>query len=363
MKSKPLFDNLKTKLFRVFLIIYATIYAIILLLGIYSAFKISNLTYTILLFIVIFILTVIPIIYLYYLEKVLDPINHINEYIKNLSTFRYYKKKEYTNINEYRLILDNIYTLSNLLEETKLNYEQYKNRINDLNSKKEIIELQERDLIYSISHELKTPLSIIEAGACAILDGIYEGEDAINELNEIVNQCKISVSMIQDVLNVFKLERSDFKLNNEIFNLKDLTLEKLKAFDELFKKYKSNLILNLSDANIYADKKQIGTVLSNVINNAITNSPIESDIIINVKARGNEAIFDITNTNVSIPEEKLNHIFEPFVKIDESHTKKDHKGNGLGLYIVKQIMNKYNYDFGIINVENGVKFFFVGTNK
>ena len=98
MKSKPLFDNLKTKLFRVFLIIYATIYAIILLLGIYSAFKISNLTYTILLFIVIFILTVIPIIYLYYLEKVLDPINHINEYIKNLSTFRYYKKKEYTNI-------------------------------------------------------------------------------------------------------------------------------------------------------------------------------------------------------------------------------------------------------------------------
>jgi signal transduction histidine kinase len=145
--------------------------------------------------------------------------------------------------------------------------------------------------------------------------------------------------------------------------LKDLTLEKLKAFDELFKKYKSNLILNLSDANIYADKKQIGTVLSNVINNAITNSPIESDIIINVKARGNEAIFDITNTNVSIPEEKLNHIFEPFVKIDESHTKKDHKGNGLGLYIVKQIMNKYNYDFGIINVENGVKFFFVGTNK
>ena len=363
MKNKQLFESLKVKLFRSFLIAFSILYIVTLILAISSAIWFKNRLYTITCIVIMFLLTIIPVVYMYYLKLLLDPLAKINDYIKMLSTFRYYKKKEYTNVEDYRILLDNISLLSNLLEETKLNYEQYKNRINDLNSKREIIELQERDLIYSISHELKTPLSIIEAGACAILDGIYEGEEATNELNEIVNECKISVSMIQDVLNVFKLERSDFKLDNELFNLTDLVNEKLKSFDELFKKYKTNLILNFSPAFIYADKKQIGTVLSNVINNAITNSPIGSDILINVSQKGNEAIFDITNSNSSIPEEKIDHIFEPFIKIDESHTKKEHKGNGLGLYIVKQILNKFNYDFGIMNVKNGVKFFFVGSKK
>jgi signal transduction histidine kinase len=111
---------------------------------------------------------------------------------------------------------------------------------------------------------------------------------------------------------------------------------------------------------MYADKTQISTVLSNVIQNAITNSIPNSDIIITVKKVGKEAIFEIINTNAQIPDDKINHIFEPFVKIDESHTKKDYKGNGLGLYIVKQILTKYGFDFGIVNVKNGVKFYFVG---
>jgi len=357
------FDTLSTKIFKSFLIPFAFLYLMLLLLGITSALAYKNLAYTITMIIIIFLATLIPVVYLFYINHLVNPLHKINRYINNLSTFSYYKEKEFTNVEDFRLLLDNITNLSNLLEETKLNYEQYRLRINDLNSNKERVELQERDLIYSISHELKTPLSIIEAGAYAILDGIYEGEEAKKELEQIVSECSLSISMIQDVLNVFKLNRTDFKLNNEKFNLKDLVLEKLDGFNELFKKYNHKLTINLDDVNVYADKKQIGTVLSNVINNSITNSPESSEIIINIKKIGHEAIFDITNTNSSIPDEKLNHIFEPFVKIDESHQKKENKGNGLGLYIVKQILNRYNYDFGIINVDNGVKFYMICKNK
>ena len=362
-KNSIKLDSLEKKLFRIYLFSYIALYIVILTFAITTAISNKNLIYAISMIILLLIVTIIPVVFLYMVVKTIEPIKKISEYITNLSTFKYYKKKEYTDIEDYRKLLDAIYNLSDILEETKLNYERYKLRINDINNKKELIELQEKDLIYSISHELKTPISIIEAGAYAILDGIYEGEEEKNELEQIIYQCQLSISMIQDVLNVFKLSRSDFKLNNESFNLKDLIEEKLKAFTDLFSKYNQKLYLDITDANIYADRLQISTVLSNVIQNAITNSPKGSEIYINLKKFGKETIFEIINTNVNIPENKLTNIFEPFVKVDESHTKKEYKGNGLGLYITKQILSKFNFDYGILNIDNGVKFYFIGVDK
>jgi len=363
MENKIKLDSLEKKIFRAYLFSYIFIYIIVVSFCIATSIQIKNIFYSITMIIIVLLLTVSPIIYLFYIDKILHPLKKINYYLSSLKTFQYYKKKEYTDIEDYRLLLDEIYNLSNILEETKLNYERYKLRINSLNKNKEFVELQEKDLIYSISHELKTPISIIEAGAYAILDGIYEGEDEKHELEQIIYQCQLSISMIQDVLNVFKLSRSDFKITKTTFLLKDLVNEKIKSFNDLFQKYNHKLIVNLDDASIYADRDQISTVLSNVIQNAITNSPHGSEIIINIKKIGKETIFEITNTNVNIPEEKIAHIFEPFVKLDESHTKKEYKGNGLGLYITKQILSKFNFDYGIVNVENGVKFYFIALEK
>ncbi|MCR5786322.1 MAG: HAMP domain-containing histidine kinase [Acholeplasmatales bacterium] len=357
------FDSLKRKILTPYFITYGTCYILFLIPSIISAVEMKNIAYTICILLILLIFTISPVIYTFCVLHYLKPINKINQYIQDLSQFKYYKKKEFSDIKEYKELLTNISILSSLLEETKLNYERYKARINDYNNKKMTIELQEKDLIYSISHELKTPISIIEAGTYAILDGIYEGDEEKEQLNQILKQCDLSISMIQSVLNVFKLNRSDFKLNDEKFDLSKLVNDKVKAFEDLFIKYNQKLVLNTEEAFLYADKVQISTVLSNVIQNAITNSEPGSEIIINVKKIGKETIFDVTNTNAQIPENKINHIFEPFIKIDESHTKKDYKGNGLGLYIVKQILNKYNYEFGIINVVNGVKFYFIGKTK
>jgi len=362
--NKYKFETLSDKIIKLFLFSYGLLYLIILSFCIATSVINKNLVYLISILIVLLFITILPVIVCYIIKSLLSPLSEINRYIQNLSQFKYYKNKHFFDIDEYNAIFNSIKNLSDILEETKLNYETYRKRINDYNTKKQIIEIQEKDLIYSISHELKTPISIIETGAYAIIDGIYEGEEAKKELEIIIEQCKVSISMIQSVLNVFKLSQEDFASKKVSYSLSDQVNSKINDFSDMIKKFNHKLTTNIeADVSISAVESQIGTVLSNSIQNAITYSPESSEIIISVKSVGNDSIFEIINTNVNIDETKLAHIFEPFTKVDESHTKKNYTGNGLGLYINKQILKKMNFDFGMINIENGVKFYFVGKKK
>lgn len=358
------FDSLKHKIIKLFLLSYGLLYIILLNFFIATVIINKNLIYLVSMVIVLLVITLIPIIVCYIINNLLSPLDDLNRYIQMLAQFKYCKIKNFYDVDEYNKMFKNIKLLSDVLEETKLNYETYRLRINEYNKRRESIELQEKDLIYSISHELKTPISIIETGAYAIIDGIYEGEEAKKELEIIVEQCKISIKMIQSVLNVFKLSRIDFSSQVHLYSLSDQVNSKINDFSDMFKKFNHTIVTHIEpDTMICAIEDKIGTVLSNTIQNAITYSPKNSKIEINVKNVGNDSIYEIINYNVQIEDSKLSHIFEPFTKIDESHTKKNYTGNGLGLYINKQILTKLNFDYGIINVENGVKFFFIGHKK
>lgn len=176
--NKYKFETLSDKIIKLFLFSYGLLYLIILSFCIATAVINKNLVYLISILIVLLFITILPVIVCYIIKSLLSPLSEINRYIQNLSQFKYYKNKHFFDIDEYNAIFNSIKNLSDILEETKLNYETYRKRINDYNTKKQIIEIQEKDLIYSISHELKTPISIIETGAYAIIDGIYEGEEA-----------------------------------------------------------------------------------------------------------------------------------------------------------------------------------------
>ncbi len=359
MKNK----TLKSNIFFYYLLSTLLILIALICLSIYTIIKLNNRIFTISIILIIVLLISILITSIVKINRSLDPINELDKYLSYLNKFKYYKNKSYYNTSTFNSLFEHLYELSSTLNELKDRYESQSKVIAEIENNREYAELEEKDLIYSISHELKTPLAVIEAQAYALLDKIYEGEEADQTLEKIISECKVSVSLIQDVLNVFKLNRADFKESFETFDLKELLDNKLDSFKDIISKYEHTLILDTTSSIITSDKTQIALALSNVINNAITNSPKNSTIKISLKDTKTEFQIEVTNSNASIPEEKLATIFNPFVKVDISHKKKDSTGNGLGLYIVKQILTKLNYDYGILNTNEGVKFFIVGKKN
>lgn len=359
MKNK----SLKSNIFFYYLISISLILISLIVLSIYTIIKFNNHALTISIILVIVLLITIIIYSIVKINRLLDPILELDKYITDLNKFIYYKNRSYYNTSTYNLLFEHLFELSSNLNEIKDNYENQNKIIAEIENNKKFVELEEKDLIYSISHELKTPLAVIEAQAYALLDKIYEGEEADETLEKIISECKVSVSLIQDVLNVFKLNRADFTKSFETFDLKDVFDDRLNNFKDVISKYEHTILTNISSSVITSDKTQMSLALSNIINNAITNSPKNSTIKISLKDTQEEFQIEVTNSNAFIPSEKLETIFNPFVKVDISHKKKDSTGNGLGLYIVKQILTKLNYDYGILNTNEGVKFFIVGKKN
>ncbi len=359
MKNK----SLKSNIFFYYLITVLIILISLITLSIYTIFKLNNRTFTISVILILLFLIVIIIYSIIKINRLLDPINELDRYINDLNKFKYLKNNNYYNTKTYNTLFEHLYELSSNLNQIKDSYDNQNKIISEIENNKKFVELEEKDLIYSISHELKTPLAVIEAQAYALLDKIYEGEEADQTLEKIISECKVSVSLIQDVLNVFKLNRADFTKSFETFDLKDILTDKLNSFKDIIEKHEHTLVTDITSSVITSDKTQIVLALSNVINNAITNSPKNSTIKISLKDTQTEFQIEVTNSNAYIPDEKLETIFNPFVKVDISHKKKDSTGNGLGLYIVKQILTKLNYDYGILNTSEGVKFFIVGKKN
>lgn len=246
--------------------------------------------------------------------------------------------------------------LQHKLYETIDKIQQKNNEISKLNDdlKEELI--YKRDLVTSISHDIKTPLTVISATISAILDGIFTPEETQIELNNVLNEIEKTTKMLQDTINVYQMDSSVSKENCVELSLFNLVNEITVDLDKLFKKYNHTLHLNLKkDIKIIADKEKITMALKNLLLNAIVHSPLNSDIYINIDHRQ----LEIINTGVTIPTADLHNIFKPFYRVDKSRTKNDDFGNGLGLYITNEIISKHNYFLGVENLEDSVKFYIV----
>ena len=124
--NKYKFETLSDKIIKLFLLSYGLLYLIILSFCIATAVINKNLVYLISMLIVLLFITILPVIVCYIIKGLLSPLSEINRYIQNLSQFKYYKNRHFFDIDEYNSIFNSIKNLSDILEETKLNYETYR---------------------------------------------------------------------------------------------------------------------------------------------------------------------------------------------------------------------------------------------
>ncbi len=238
--------------------------------------------------------------------------------------------------------------LGTLSKNINIMSQQLKSTIEQLNqeiAKVKELESLRKDFVNQFTHEMKTPLGIIN-GYSELIDETDNEED-INRYLDIIHKETTKINqLIQSMLNLSRLESGKVELHRENIDLEDLITEIIDEYEILLMKKNVKIQMNVIDKNINADKKQLSIVIHNFINNAIKHVDINGRIIIKM----NKGLY-VYNDGEKILADQFNHIWYTFVTYDQ-------QGSGLGLAICKSILELHEFNFGVENKDNGVEFYF-----
>lgn len=217
-----------------------------------------------------------------------------------------------------------------------------------------------RELMANVSHDLKTPLTMIKAYAEMVRDLTYKNkEKRNNNLNVIIEEADRLNILVNDILELSKIQSGTENLNITEFNITELIKDIIKRYDILVQKENYEFVLNNGkDYIIKADKKRIEQVIYNLINNAINYTGSDNKIIITIIEQNDLIKIEITDTGKGIKKDDLKLIWDKYYKTDKKH-KRNVVGTGLGLSIVKNILIKHGFNYGVKSVINkGTTFWF-----
>lgn len=227
-----------------------------------------------------------------------------------------------------------------------------------------------KELMANVSHDLKTPLTLIKANAEMVRDLTYNNEEKRNNnLNVIINEVDRLNLLVKDILEVSSYQSNTIKLKIESFSLKKLLNNIISKFKILIDRDGYTIKLNMDkDYIVKADVKRIEQVIYNLINNAINYTGLDKMIIINIKNYKKTVLIEIIDTGNGIDKENLKHIWDKYYKIDKQYHRTTY-GTGLGLSIVKNILELHKFKYGVESQKNkGTRFYFqidkdISTNK
>ena len=195
---------------------------------------------------------------------------------------------------------------------------------------------KQKQFISDASHELKTPLAVIEANADVLQDKVGENKWITYIQNEIQSMNKL----VNDLLTLARMEN----VNDSIHQRFDLSKEvqmSVSGFESMIYEKKIELEINIDDGiDFNGEKEDIKHVISILLDNAIKHTMENNKIIVNVSKEKNSIKIEVKNQGEAIPEEERDKIFERFYRIDKARSRSE-KRYGLGLSIAKQIVEKY----------------------
>ena len=227
------------------------------------------------------------------------------------------------------------------------------------NEKKQKIDQMRKEFVSNVSHELKTPLALIQGYAEGLKANVMESEaDKEFYCNVIMDEVTRMNRLVRDLLDLSRLESDTFQLDLEEFNLVELVKIALEKYKLQFKA--EGILVQLESPEVIvvkADYSNIERVFLNYLNNAIQHLDERKTIIITLTEQGPKAKTAVFNYGKPISDEDLEQIWFSFYKADKARTR-SYAGTGLGLSIVKAIMEQHRNQYGVVNHEDGVEFWF-----
>ena len=301
---------------------------------------------------------VVVILAIFISNTVTKPIKRLTANAKELSKLNFEVTISKKSNDELGELSESLSTLSTNLK-SSLNELSEKNKLLEEDiEKSQRMENQRKNFIRDISHELKTPITLIQGYTEGLIDGI--GEDNKEEyLSIILDETRNMEKLVKDMIELSYSESNAFKLELADVNLSKTLGDSLMPFVEVnSKEYQFEYEIT-RNVHVNADQIKLATALRNIIKNAVSYTDLEQDkhgtINVSLKEENQKMVLKIKNSPAHIDEDELKNIWIQFYKKDKSRQRKN-GSSGLGLSIIKNILEKHNLAFSIQNEDNGVVF-------
>ncbi len=287
------------------------------------------------------------------------PILELSGIAKKMSDLDFEVKYNVKTKDEIGELGGSINSLSDKLETTITELKQANNELtSDIQRKTEIDEMR-KEFLSNVSHELKTPISLIQGYAEGLKENINDDEESRDFYCEVImDEANKMNHMVKKLLSLNELEFGNNKVEFVRFDIVALIKSVLGATEILFKQKEAILHFDQTEpVYVWADEYLIEQVVTNYISNALNHVSGQKIIEIKLIPREDTVRIAIFNTGDNIPDDELDKIWIKFYKVDKARTR-EYGGSGIGLSIVKAIMNSHNKECGAINRPIGVEFWF-----
>ncbi len=293
-----------------------------------------------------------------------DPISEINAIAKKMANLDFSHKYVVKDDDEINELGESINVMSEKLEKTinqlrKSNIELEK----DIEKKSKIDEMR-KSFISDVSHELKTPIALIQGYSEGLLENVNTDEESRKFYAEVIlDESNKMDKLVKQLLELTKLEYEKREFNNRTFNIVELEKEIVRSSQVMIEEKNTKVEFDTEDKiNVYADDFYISQIITNYLTNAIKHvKEVDGENYIKITntiiPEREKVRITVFNTGNKIAEENLSRVWNRFFKADEARNRED-GGSGIGLSIVRAIMNNYGTDYGVENKENGVEFYF-----
>lgn len=286
------------------------------------------------------------------------PIKTLAKLSEQMGNFDFEAKYTGTSKDEIGILGCNMNLMSDSLkkafDELKLANEKLQEDI----KKKEEIDNMRKDFIANVSHELKTPISLIQGYAEGLNEGLCEDEESRKYYTEvIIDEANKMNIIVKQLLTLSALESGNQKLDISSFDMSELIAGVIETTGILLADKNANIKFEAKKILVKGDEFKVEEVLTNYISNAIHHVKENGKIEIKLIEKDKKLRISVFNEGKCIPDEDLTGIWEKFYKVDKAHSR-SYGGSGIGLSIVKAIVEAHNNSCGVRNLENGVEFWF-----
>lgn len=292
-------------------------------------------------------------------NRFLGPITVLTNIAKRMSELDFTAKYEVKTEDEVGVLGNSMNMLSETLEQALAELKEANTELKKDLEKKEQIDAMRKEFLSNVSHELKTPIALIQGYAEGLMDNINDDEESKEFYCEvIVDEARKMNQMVKKIMDLNQLEFGYNTLTMEHFDIIAMIRAVIAKSDILLKQKEINLAFD-EDAPIYvwSDAYMSEEVFTNYLTNAINHADGEKRIDIQLEKKEKTVKITVHNTGEQIPEEDLSKLWDKFYKVDKARTR-EYGGSGVGLSIVKASMEQLGQPYGVYNCEDGVSFWF-----
>lgn len=292
-------------------------------------------------------------------RKITEPITELASLSRRMSELDFDARYNGGGEDEIGTLGNNFNIMSERLEKTVSELKRANNELMKDIEKKEKMEDMRNEFLGNVSHELKTPIALIQGYAEGLKEGINDDPESTEfYCNVIIDEAGKMNRMVKNLLILNQLEFGSDEVEFERFDIVKLVKGVIASCDILIQQAEANIdFIAGESAYVWADEFKTEQVVRNYLTNAIHHAENEKRIEVKIIRTEGKVRVSVFNSGKPIPEEDIPKLWDKFYKVDKAHTR-EYGGNGIGLSIVKAIMESFHQGYGVKNYDNGVEFWF-----